>query len=120
MSKVVKFDCYRRLLERKWEEVRQRLSTTRAAEMVQRPEGPLDFGDWCQKSLQEWLFLNENRLEVALLREIRAALERLDGGVYGVCQQCGEPIDGKRLDALPWAAFCVPCQERLAAASARS
>ncbi len=120
MSNVIEFHRYRRLLERKREEVRQRLSTTRAAEIVQRPEEPLDFGDWCQKSLQEWLFLNENRLEVALLREIRAALERLDGGAYGVCQQCGAPIEGKRLDAIPWAAFCVPCQEQLAAAGASS
>ncbi len=110
---------YRRILEQKSQEVRARLSASRAAEIVQRPEEPLDFGDWCQKSHDEWLFLNENRLEAALLREIRDALERLDDGVYGMCQECGHPISGKRLDAIPWAKYCVSCQERLTLASSR-
>src|SRR5208283_4664031 len=53
---------YLRQILSKIHEVRQGLSARRAAEFVQRPEEPLDFGDWCQKSHDEWLFVNQNRL----------------------------------------------------------
>jgi DnaK suppressor protein len=102
---------YRLLLERKAEELRHGLSARRAAEHVARPEEPLDFGDWCQKSHDEWLFLNQNRMEVELLRDLEAALRRLDAGNFGICQSCGEAIAPKRLAAVPWARFCIPCQE---------
>ena len=46
------------------------------------------------------------------LEEIDAALGRLDGGCYGTCLECGEPIDELRLEALPQAARCVRCQVR--------
>ena len=103
---------YRRQIVSKIQEVRQGLSARRAAEFVQRPEEPLDFGDWCQKSHDEWLFVNQNRLETAQLREIEAALRRRDRGTFGICEGCGEPISEKRLDAVPWAKFCIPCHER--------
>jgi DnaK suppressor protein len=49
-----------------------------------------------------------------LLREIADALHRIDQGAYGVCMECDEPISPKRLDAVPWARYCVACQEAIA------
>lgn len=46
-------------------------------------------------------------------RAVVAALKRLDNGVYGECTECEEPISEKRLAAVPWAALCLSCQERL-------
>lgn len=45
------------------------------------------------------------------IQEIDAALDRLVTGVYGVCLNCGEAINPRRLAAIPWAAHCIPCQE---------
>ena len=45
------------------------------------------------------------------LREVRAALARMEEGSYGICLGCDQPIPTKRLDAVPWAAYCVRCQE---------
>lgn len=45
-----------------------------------------------------------------LIREVRSALAKLGQGAYGLCEECGEPIPPKRLEALPWARFCVRCQ----------
>ena len=45
------------------------------------------------------------------LREVRAALERMRDGTYGICERCDEPIKPKRLEALPWARYCVSCQD---------
>ena len=45
------------------------------------------------------------------LREIRAALQRIDDGTFGMCLNCEEEIAAKRLAAVPWAALCIVCQE---------
>jgi DnaK suppressor protein len=48
---------------------------------------------------------------VRRLRQIEEALRRLDKGEYGICANCEEEIGPKRLRALPWAQFCLKCQE---------
>jgi RNA polymerase-binding protein DksA len=49
--------------------------------------------------------LEDNSTHV--LVEIDAALKRIDEGTFGVCTRCGQPIDAKRLEALPWATLCI-------------
>lgn len=112
-----KTERYRAMLQRKIQDLRKGLSARRAAEVVSRPDEPLDFGDWCQKSHDEWLFLNQNRIEMELLRDLESALRRIEAGSFGICQGCEEPIAAKRLDAIPWARFCIPCQENAASAA---
>ena len=63
-------------------------------------------------SEREMAILTADR-DAHLLRQVRAALERLADGSYGVCQRCEESIPPRRLEALPWAAHCVTCQEAL-------
>ncbi len=48
----------------------------------------------------------------ALLREIGAALRRIEDGNYGDCQRCDEPINPRRLDADPTARLCIDCASR--------
>ena len=45
------------------------------------------------------------------LRDARAALRRIEQGSFGICQECDEEIHPKRLAAVPWATFCIRCQE---------
>ena len=47
------------------------------------------------------------------LRNARAALGRIQDGSFGICQRCDETIHLKRLAAVPWAAFCIRCQEAI-------
>ena len=42
---------------------------------------------------------------------VTEALERIDANTYGVCLECEEPISAKRLKALPWAKYCISCQD---------
>ena len=46
---------------------------------------------------------------LAELRQIEAALERIERGEYGICVHCGEPIPEKRLEIIPHAARCASC-----------
>ena len=50
-------------------------------------------------------------LRSRMLREIEIALKRVAGGTYGICEGCGEEISPNRLKAIPWARYCLPCQE---------
>jgi len=45
-----------------------------------------------------------------IVREIDAALERIDAGTYGVCMNCGRQIPEERLDAVPYAVLCLSCK----------
>jgi DnaK suppressor protein len=49
------------------------------------------------------------RTEITEIRQIEAALQRIAEGTYGACAKCGEPIDPRRLKALPTAATCISC-----------
>lgn len=48
-----------------------------------------------------------------MLRQIRRALARIADGSYGVCLHCDEDISPKRIAAVPWAAYCIKCQEQV-------
>ncbi len=106
---------YRKILEEKAEEVRRSMSAQKAAQVVARLDIPSDEGDLSQQHHEEWIFLNRNTIDMKLLREIADALHRMDQEHYGICLECEEAISIKRLNAVPWARYCVSCQEKIAA-----
>jgi DnaK suppressor protein len=67
--------------------------------------------DQAQISHDEFVSSRMNGLDYRQLRLVEEALDRLDAGDYGICLACDEPIPEKRLRALPWARYCVACQE---------
>jgi DnaK suppressor protein len=69
-------------------------------------------------ALDEVQYATERELAVrsldrdsSLLRNLRASLRRIEDGSYGICLHCEDDISPKRLAAVPWAAFCIRCQE---------
>ena len=70
--------------------------------------------DQAQYSLEEAVSISLNRFEYMQLRQIQEALDRLQGGDFGTCLSCEQPIPAKRLHAVPWAKYCVKCQETIA------
>jgi len=109
-----KFKNYKELLRSKAAEIQLSMSAQAVAQKVARQECPSDEGDLSQQSHEEWIFLNRNTLDAKLLREVEAALQRIENGTYGICQECEEEISVKRLNAVPWARYCVKCQEEIA------
>src|SRR6185437_11793063 len=69
--------------------------------------------DQAQMSHDEFISLRLNSLDYAQLRLIQEALDRIEAGDYGICLACEEPIPAKRLQALPWARYCVGCQQTM-------
>ena len=77
---------------------------------------PFDIGDEGDRAD------TERTHEVSILLSVRdkekllaidEALERLDEGTFGVCEECGDEIGAARLKAMPLAKLCIPCQSRL-------
>ena len=66
-----------------------------------------------QTASQRMLALCNLDREFNQLRDTRAALRRIQEGSFGTCQECEEDIQPKRLAAVPWATFCVRCQEAI-------
>lgn len=56
--------------------------------------------------------LQEETLESDTLRLVRDALHRIEDGTYGKCIACGRPIEAARLEAIPWAAYCLEDQKK--------
>ena len=67
--------------------------------------------DQAQISHDEFVSLHLNSLDYAQLRLVEEALDRLQSGDYGICASCEEPIPNKRLAVIPWARYCVQCQQ---------
>ncbi len=57
--------------------------------------------------------INDLDRESRLLQEVKAALARIQDGEYGICENCEEEIANKRLDAIPWARYCIRCQDEM-------
>src|SRR5690349_627960 len=76
--------------------------------------------DQAQMSHDEFVSLHLNGLDYIQLRLVEEALDRIRSGDYGVCLSCEEPIPAKRLHALPWARYCVTCQEEVGALQERN
>ncbi|MCC6214776.1 MAG: TraR/DksA C4-type zinc finger protein [Polyangiaceae bacterium] len=60
--------------------------------------------------LQSFTFRLRGR-EKVFLDKIQKALEKIDEGTFGVCDECGEPISAKRLEARPETTLCIRCKE---------
>ena len=103
---------FRQMLEEKSSEVRAHMSNATANPALQIAADPYDSADFAEKSHEEWIFLQKSSFDTELLREIEEAQGRLKDGSYGTCLDCGLPVSQKRLQAIPWARYCVSCQER--------
>jgi len=89
---------------------------TELARVVRNREGIAiekspDALDEVQNAAERELAIRNLDRESHLLRNVRAALRRIDEGSYGVCLHCEEDISPKRLAAVPWTPFCIQCQE---------
>ena len=73
--------------------------------------GSLAVEDQAPLMHDQFVALRQHRMERRKLKLIDAAIERLETGEFGLCAECERPIPAKRLNVVPWAVYCVPCQD---------
>lgn len=71
----------------------------------------MDLADKASSSYTKEFLFSMSNADRKLLQEIDAALARIEDGSYGYCLHTGDPIEPRRLQAIPWAKLCVKAQE---------
>ena len=73
--------------------------------------GARDLADKASSSYAKELMFSMSNADRQLLQAMDDALERMEDGTYGECQNCGEEVGKKRLEAVAWAILCISCKE---------
>ncbi|HEV7902911.1 MAG TPA: TraR/DksA family transcriptional regulator [Pyrinomonadaceae bacterium] len=84
------------------------------AEMSSRErdlEATQDPADMAANAYTKELLISMSANDRGLLALIDEALHRIETGGFGECVNCGEPVPEKRLEAVPWARYCLKCQD---------
>ncbi len=74
---------------------------------------PIHMADIGSDNFEQEFTLSIMQSEEDLLGKIEGSLERIEEGTYGTCEECGSRIPKTRLNAIPYAEFCVKCAERI-------
>jgi RNA polymerase-binding transcription factor DksA len=108
---AAEFDTIRRKLQAQKQELLTRAAKVRAD--ITRSSGPLDqdFAEQVVQMENDAVLAGIGEATAAELAQINRALAQLDHGTYGVCSRCGQPIDSRRLQALPYSDRCISCAE---------
>jgi DnaK suppressor protein len=106
----------RRLLIQKREDIikeaREEIKKFQSGEKKQLVETVMDDGDLSVVDLAEDISLRQLSMHRETLIKIDTALRKLQEGTYGTCEECGDEISEKRLNIMPFAIYCVDCQEK--------
>jgi len=112
MDRMKLFDYRRRLTDERVRVIRSINRNRIAADDIQ-VEHTEDEGDLAIISHDQALLYDLNQRDLAWLKAIRDAVDRIDRDEYGECLNCGEDIDERRLTAVPWIGLCLRCQEQI-------
>jgi len=74
-------------------------------------ENAPDTIDRVQRAAEREMAIRQIESESSRLQSLKFSLEQIEQGSYGICQRCDEEIGLKRLKAVPWAAYCIKCQD---------
>src|SRR3954471_14167427 len=99
---------YKEILETRQAELLEVLKNRDGITIEKSP----DALDEVQNAAERELAIRNLDRESNLLRNVRAALRRIDDGSFGVCVHCDEDISPKRVAAVPWTPYCISCQEQ--------
>ncbi|HRD02815.1 MAG TPA: TraR/DksA family transcriptional regulator [Candidatus Saccharicenans sp.] len=112
LSKKEKEEFRKLLLERKSSIIRKLSQFYHESKEIETGTA-LDVVDKAETSYTKEFLLGLTDSEREQLQLIDQALDRLEKGEYGLCQVCHKEIGKKRLQIIPWAPYCIGCQEKI-------
>ncbi len=109
-----KLETFKKKLEQRQQELRRTLSRNvqdgRAADSEDIAQ---DIADKAANSYTKEFLFSQSSNDRALLARVEEALGRIRDGSFGECINCGNEVNPKRLEAVPWARYCISCQEKI-------
>ena len=107
-----KTEIYRKRLLAKQEELMHQVSKSDQDGREADEEGTQDVADKAANAYTKEFLFHQSDDNRRILQLVKEALERLKNGSYGLCASCQEEVQGRRLEAVPWARHCIECQEK--------
>lgn len=104
---------FKKILLKEREQIVGEVKQTYVSSQELGQDGIQDIGDEAANIYNKQILLSLNENERMRLQEVDEALDRIKGGTYGTCEECGEPINPKRLEVRPVAKHCVACQTKM-------
>lgn len=108
-----KLDQFKKKLEERQQELRRIVSRTEQDGRAADSETAQDIADKAANSYNKEFLFHQSNNERQLLGMVEGALDRIRQGNFGQCISCGEEINAKRLEAVPWTRYCINCQEKM-------
>ena len=102
---------FKKLLQDKRQRLLDQANETLNNEMVLSPDDRFDEVDQASSEYMQAFSFRLRGRERHLMNKIEVALRKIDEGIYGLCEECDEPIAPKRLAARPEAPLCIQCKE---------
>ncbi|MCB9566321.1 MAG: TraR/DksA C4-type zinc finger protein [Myxococcales bacterium] len=102
---------FRQILNEKRKNLIDQAQRTLESDMVLSPDDRFDEVDQASSEYMQAFSFRLRGRERFLMDKIDLALRKLDEGIYGICEECEEPISIKRLQARPEAPLCIQCKE---------
>jgi DnaK suppressor protein len=115
-----RLEHFRSLLLEQLRQQTERVRTEQAAAIEAADDGVKDSVDMSLQDVNQELMLRLGERDSQTVAEIDEALRRIDEGTYGQCERCGNPIDERRLEALPTARYDAACQAAIEANSGQN
>ena len=115
MADQATIDAFRRRLDDERKDLMSQLVDMGVDPATGAPDGEnfqQGFADSGQATAEKARVLGFTEGVLETLREVDAAIARMDAGTYGTCESCGATIDVERLDARPVARLCLPCKRK--------
>jgi DnaK suppressor protein len=104
---------FRRMLEEKQQQLLEEVGKNALYGKGPEDDSIKDLGDQATTAYNREFLFELGNGDRRLLKEVVMALKKLDEGEFGTCERCGEAIAEKRLEALPYARYCIECQRAM-------
>lgn len=107
-----RLEQFKKRLLQKQQELMQAVSRNEQDGRLADEEATQDIADKATNSYTKEFLFHQSNTDRNQLQLVNDALARLREGNFGECITCGEELNLKRLDAVPWARYCIHCQEK--------
>jgi DnaK suppressor protein len=101
---------FRKKLEEKHRQLVEEVGKTSVYGKGPEDDSIKDLGDQAASAYNREFLFELGNGDRRLLKDVVSALQKLEQGSFGECERCGESIAEKRLEALPFARYCIECQ----------
>src|SRR5579872_6856421 len=108
-----KLEQFKKRLEERQHQLKRNVSRTEQDGRSADEGTAQDIADKAASSYNKEFLFHQSNAERQLLQMVEGALARIQDSSFGQCISCGQEINPKRLEAVPWTRHCIACQEKL-------